>query len=104
MVHMELQAIRPIGMMKPVETAGKTELGATDLSRKFGALLNDAIQKLNEQQLTVEQLTGQFVAGELSDVHQLMIASERASLGLELTVQLRNKVIEAYQEIMRMQI
>lgn len=84
---------------KPVK-----ETGAADISRDFGAYLNDAMTELANQQATVEKLNGQFIAGNLSDVHQLMIASEKASLGLELTVQIRNKMIDAYQEIMRMQI
>ena len=45
-----------------------------------------------------------FEAGQLPDVHQLLIAAEKSSINLELTVQFRNKVIEAYQEIMRTQI
>ncbi|MNI77932.1 flagellar hook-basal body protein FliE [compost metagenome] len=52
----------------------------------------------------VEGLNDQFVRGEAVDAHQLSINAERLSLGLELTVQVRNKVIEAYQDIMRTQI
>jgi flagellar hook-basal body complex protein FliE len=78
--------------------------GASGLAKTFGSFLNDALNQLNAQQNEVDQLNTQFVKGELSDVHQLMIASEKASLGLELAVQVRNKVIEAYQDIMRMQI
>lgn len=77
---------------------------AAEVSSQFGNYLNDAISNLNEQQNAVDKMNEQFVKGEISDVHQLMIASEKASLGLELTVQVRNKVIEAYQEIMRMQV
>ncbi|MEB3101168.1 flagellar hook-basal body complex protein FliE [Ferviditalea candida] len=76
----------------------------TDVSKQFGDFLNQAITKLNDQQTTVQQLTERFATGDLQDVHQLLIASEKASLGLELAVQVRNKAIEAYQEIMRMQI
>jgi flagellar hook-basal body complex protein FliE len=59
---------------------------------------------LNTQQATVDQLNQSFIKGELSDVHQLTIASEKATLGLELTVQVRNKIVEAYQEVMRTQL
>lgn len=94
----------------PLKAAAVTEknegarVSAAQLSDQFGAFLNDAIANLNNQQATVDKLSDQFVKGELSDVHQLLIASEKSSLGLELTVQVRNKVIEAYQEIMRMQV
>lgn len=87
-----------------LQTKSGTETGAAELSRDFGAYLNQAMNQLNKQQATVEHLNGQFVTGNLSDIHQLMIESEKTSLGLELTVQIRNKMIDAYQEIMRMQI
>jgi flagellar hook-basal body complex protein FliE len=78
--------------------------GATDLTKSFGQFLNEQISQLNHQSNEVDRLNSQFVQGKLSDVHQLMIASEKATLGLQLTVQVRNKVVEAYQEIMRMQV
>ncbi|MDT2247307.1 flagellar hook-basal body complex protein FliE [Paenibacillus larvae] len=59
---------------------------------------------LNKQQLSVDDMNQKFVKGEITDIHQLMVASEKASLGLELAVQVRNKAIEAYQDIMRIQI
>lgn len=82
----------------------KTETGAVDVGQSFSSLLNDSLAKLSEQQAAVDAINEQFVKGEVADTHQVMIAAEKASLGLELTVQIRNKVIEAYQDIMRMQI
>ncbi|MGB3261796.1 flagellar hook-basal body complex protein FliE, partial [Paenisporosarcina sp.] len=51
-----------------------------------------------------DKLTNQLVTGEVKDIHEVMIASQKASLSLQLTVQVRNKVVEAYQEVMRMQL
>ena len=79
------------------------DVGATDLSKQFGSFLNDAISNISNQESQVDSLNTQFISGNLADVHQLTIASEKASLGLELTLQVRNKVIEAYQDVMRMQ-
>lgn len=78
--------------------------GAAQLTEKFGTFLQEAIDDLNKQQLGVDDMNQKFVKGEITDVHQLMVASEKASLGLELAVQVRNKAIEAYQDIMRIQI
>lgn len=78
--------------------------GALDVSRQFNSMLADAITNLNNQQAQVEGLNGQFIRGQLDDVHQLTISAEKAELGLQLTVQMRNKAIEAYQEIMRTQL
>lgn len=77
---------------------------ALELSQNFNQMVNDAISNLNSQHHQVDRLNEQFVKGELNDVHQLMIASAKAELGLQLTVQVRNKAIESYQEIMRMQL
>jgi flagellar hook-basal body complex protein FliE len=94
----------PVSLIKAAQPANVTEIGANDLGKQFGAFLNEAIGNLNTQQATVEQLNQSFIKGELSDVHQLTIASEKATLGLELTVQVRNRIVEAYQEVMRTQL
>jgi flagellar hook-basal body complex protein FliE len=84
------------------QPAGRTT--PAEAAESFGSFLKEAIENLNGQQAYAEQLGGQFIRGEAVDVHQLKIAGEKASLGLELTVQIRNKVVEAYQEIMRTQL
>lgn len=80
------------------------DFGPVDVAKQFSSYLNDALKKVEQQQAVADELAQAFMAGEMTDVHHLMIESEKARLGLELTVQVRNKVIEAYQEIMRMQI
>jgi len=94
----------PMNIMSSIQPKDNAGDGAATVGKNFGAFLSEAVNNLNQQQQTVDQLNESFVKGELSDVHQLTIASEKASIGLELTVQVRNKVIEAYQDIMRMQL
>ncbi|NLY50990.1 MAG: flagellar hook-basal body complex protein FliE [Firmicutes bacterium] len=77
--------------------SGKPEQGFRDL---LAASLNE----VNRLQLDAEDKTRQLISGEDIELHQVMLAAEKASLALELTQTLRNKVIEAYQEIMRMQV
>ncbi|MDF2724126.1 MAG: flagellar hook-basal body protein FliE [Paenibacillus sp.] len=101
--------IDPIGFLpkKPLvnlQGSSDTDVGAAQISKDFGAFLNDAMNSLNKQQASVDTLNDKFVIGEIADVHQLTIAAEKLSLSLEMTVQIRNKVIEAYQEVMRTQI
>lgn len=81
-------------------------VGAAQLGEQFGSFLNNAMNSLDAQFEKVESLDKAFMKGELSitDAHQLTIAAEQALIALETTVQIRNKAIEAYQEIMRMQI
>ncbi len=99
--------IEQIGL-KPMGIAGMQSLvkpdqaDATDITQQFSSFLNDAITNLSNQEAQVDQLNTRFISGDLPDVHQLMIAAEKATLGLELTLQVRNKIVEAYQDVMRM--
>src|SRR5690554_4491819 len=88
--------------INPIFTTSKTS-GVT-IGEQFNSMLNDAIGKIDGNHKEVEQLNNSFAAGQLPDVHNLLIAAEKSAINLQLTVQVRNKVIEAYQEIMRTQI
>lgn len=68
----------------------------------FASFLSDALDQVNQDQLTSEAFNKALATGEVQDLHQVMIASQQSMLSLQLTIQVRNKVVEAYQEIMRM--
>jgi flagellar hook-basal body complex protein FliE len=70
----------------------------------FGETIKNAVGNVNDLQTNADQLATQLAAGDAVEVHQAMIAMQKASMALQLTVQVRNKVIEAYQEVMRMQV
>jgi flagellar hook-basal body complex protein FliE len=70
----------------------------------FGQLFKQSLEKVNAAQQKSDMLTDKLVTGEVKDVHEVMIAAQKASLSLQLTLQVRNKVVEAYQEVMRMQV
>lgn len=70
----------------------------------FGEFLNSAIQQVSGLQKESEQLNEALAMGLTDNIHQVMIASEKASVALQFTMQVRNKVMDAYQEIMRMPI
>ncbi|WP_334109656.1 flagellar hook-basal body complex protein FliE [Thermodesulfitimonas autotrophica] len=70
----------------------------------FGELLNRMLNEVNEAQGNADKAIKGFLTGEVQDVHQVVLATEEARLMLELAVQVRNKIIEAYQEISRTQI
>ncbi|AQQ54134.1 flagellar hook-basal body complex protein FliE [Planococcus lenghuensis] len=71
---------------------------------EFGELFKQALDKVNSAQKESDKLTTGLVTGQVQDVHEVMIASQKANLSLQLTMQVRNKVVEAYQEMMRMQV
>ncbi|WP_409293280.1 flagellar hook-basal body complex protein FliE [Peribacillus sp. SCS-37] len=70
----------------------------------FASVLKDSIEKINETQKASEQMTTKLAMGENVDLHQVMIASQKAGVTLQAAMEVRNKVVEAYQEVMRMQV
>lgn len=71
----------------------------------FAQTLMDVLKEVNDSQLNAKQVGNDFMTGQQGvDYHDLMIAMERASVAMNLTVQVRNKLLEAYQEITRMQV
>lgn len=67
----------------------------------FGQMLQGALGQANTLQEHSNQMSQAFAQGKISDVHSVMIASEQATVALQLTAQIRNKAVDAYQEIMR---
>ncbi len=70
----------------------------------FGQIINQKIEEANALQKNADQLTESYLAGDPVDIHQMLIAMEKADLALRETVEIRNKVVDAYQQIERMQI
>lgn len=73
-------------------------------STGFGDLLKQKLDAVNADQLQAEDTTQKFVQGDDVDVHQVMLDTEQAKMSLELAVQVRNKFVEAYQELSRTQL
>ncbi|MCP3031190.1 flagellar hook-basal body complex protein FliE [Halobacillus sp. A1] len=71
---------------------------------KFADNLKLAIENVNQTQGVSNDMTKALANGEIDDLHEVMIASEKASVTMQTTVEMRNKVVEAYKEIMRMQV
>ena len=67
----------------------------------FAQTLQSAFGQVNDLQVHAGQMATSFAQGKTSDIHTVMIASEQASMALQLTTQIRNKAVDAYQEIMR---
>ncbi|NLY88928.1 MAG: flagellar hook-basal body complex protein FliE [Firmicutes bacterium] len=70
--------------------------------KSFRQVFSDALRHVNDLQLQADKLDRQLAAGTVENIHEVTIAAEKAALALELTVQIRNRLLEAYQEFMRM--
>ncbi|PEJ35072.1 flagellar hook-basal body complex protein FliE [Peribacillus butanolivorans] len=75
-----------------------------EAQRNFASVLKDSLNKVNETQVASDNLSTKLVNGEDVELHSVMIASQKASITMQATLEVRNKVVEAYQEMMRMSI
>lgn len=70
----------------------------------FADILKNAIEKVNQIQKNAEQMSADFALGKISNIHEVIIEAEKATIALRLTNEVRNRIVQAYQEIMRMQL
>lgn len=70
--------------------------------QSFADTLEKFVSDVNSLQNQMDKSIEQLAAGEIEDVHQVMIAVEQANTAMEFMLEIRNKIIEAYQEVMRM--
>ena len=73
-------------------------------SSTFGKALQQSLEQVNRLQLEADANINDLATGKQTDIHQTMIAVEKASVSFELMLQIRNKVISAYDKIMRTQV
>ncbi len=71
---------------------------------EFRSILQTAIQKVETSSVNATNQMEQFMTGESSDLHNVALATQKAALDFEMFLQVRNKVVSAYQEVMRLQI
>ena len=72
--------------------------------KAFAQSFKEALNKVSATEAASSEATNKFISGEISDIHTVMIAAQKASVTRTAAVEVRNKVIEAYKEIMRMQV
>ncbi|MCR1933659.1 flagellar hook-basal body complex protein FliE [Clostridium tepidum] len=70
----------------------------------FTKILKDKLDGVNAKQIKADNSTEAFIKGEEIDIHNVMLNAEEAKMSMELAVQVRNKLVEAYQELSRMQL
>ena len=95
-----VQSVAGTGYLPSVQNSQSTQdVGGAG----FGSALTGAVDNLQSLQSTSKTLSVQAVTGNLTDIHSAMIASSRAQVTLELVAAVRNKGVDAFNEIMRMQ-
>jgi len=66
----------------------------------FGEFLNNALKNVSELERQATYIAEEFAAGRTDNIHQVMIAAQKADIALQFTMQIRNKILDAYSEIM----
>jgi flagellar hook-basal body complex protein FliE len=88
------------GLLSPAEAPRAAARGGSG----FAAALREAVEEVNDLYQTSGQEIRRLVIGESDDLHSTLLAVQRAELAFELMLEVRNKVVQAYQEIMRIQV
>jgi flagellar hook-basal body complex protein FliE len=78
--------------------------GAVSGSKGFGSMLDGLVSMVDGKDAQASALTNSVMLGNSSQLHQSVIAMQEASVALSLMVQVRNKLVDSYQELMRMQV
>jgi flagellar hook-basal body complex protein FliE len=98
-----LKEIRDTNISTP-PNATNSPSGTDGAGKSFADTLKDAVKSVNDAQQVADVKMQEIATGKNHNIPEVMIAAEKADIQLKLMVQVRNKIIEAYQEVMKMQV
>jgi flagellar hook-basal body complex protein FliE len=87
---------------QPAERAGRS--ATPTAAGNFGALLHDSLERIGRLQNDADRAVEDLTVGRRTDIHATLIAVEKAGIAMELALQIRNKLLNAYETLMRQQI
>jgi flagellar hook-basal body complex protein FliE len=87
-----------------VESTQSTQASGSVQGAGFGDVLNQFVGEVNQKQLASSQAVNDLISGKEIPLHQAMITMQEAGVAFQLMVEVRNKLLEGYQDLMRMQI
>ena len=90
--------------LKPAGTSTPSGRIPASGGPSFGNMISNVIKDVDELHKTAEQTTEKLITGELEDVHQVVVAMEEAQISFRLLMEVRNKLVTAYQEVMKTQV
>jgi flagellar hook-basal body complex protein FliE len=97
-------SIKPLAMISPsTGSVQQADPGTSSEQVSFGKWLNQSMEKVDKFQQEADVAAEKLITGENKDIHGTMIAMQKASISMSLMLEVRNKIINAYEEIKRMQ-
>jgi flagellar hook-basal body complex protein FliE len=99
-------AIAPIAPLQPAQALTQIEplKPAASGAGDFGTLVNNVLQDVNQSQNQAADAVTQLAAGKTDNVHQVMIALGKAEVSFNYMLEVRNRLLDAYKQVMQMQI
>ena len=92
------------GAQPPINTPSRPAPTEGTSGPSFGDTVGRYLQNVNQEYLRSDQVVSDLVSGKSGDVHDVVMAVAKADLAFRMVLEIRNRLIDSYQEIMRMQI
>jgi flagellar hook-basal body complex protein FliE len=99
-----INAIEFLAPAQPIKFDGDTASAGGAAGGGFAAWLDKELGNVNNQIVNADNQVRKLAAGEVDNLHQVMISMEEAKMTFQLALQVRNRLLEAYQDVLRMQI
>jgi len=97
-------SVDPVGFLPPVQDIPFLEGFERPTQSEFASWMAKELGSINTKVANADYLLQQLATGQVDNLHQIMISLEEAKLSFQLLVQVRNKLLDAYQDILRMQV
>ena len=101
---MSAEAIAAIGAIQEPSLAPASAVTGGPQAGAFGNLVTEGMNNVNDRLMAGQVQLQQLAAGEPVNLHQVMIGLEESRMSFQLLMQVRNRLLEGYQEVMRMQV
>ncbi|MFZ6659028.1 flagellar hook-basal body complex protein FliE [Undibacterium sp. TJN19] len=104
---MSIDAINSISAFIPAISMPELSAGTAPMAAptaQFSSWFTEQLSQVNDQLLTADKGVQQLAAGDASNLHQVMINLEQAKLSMQLVMQVRNHLLDAYHELLQMQV
>jgi len=102
-MSLPITSISPASVAPLIAPIAPPGVGKSSAGGSFESVLSDAIGRVEQFQQNSQTAIGKFLSGEDQEVHKVALATQQAGIAFDLFLQVRNKVVTAYQEVMRMQ-
>jgi flagellar hook-basal body complex protein FliE len=100
-----VQAVEAIGGLAPMATSQPSQPSVqAEPATQFGQWFVREVEAVNTQMVNAERSVQQLAAGGSANLHETMLQLEQARLSFQLAIQVRSRILDAYQEVMRMQV